>query len=58
MFGTNFPQLSWEACVASAHKHLKLKDNVKADFFGGNAARVLKLDLEKDQGKELAKGKL
>jgi predicted TIM-barrel fold metal-dependent hydrolase len=54
MFGTNFPQLSWDACVKSAHKDLKLRDNVKGDFFGGNAARVLKLD----QGKDLARGKL
>jgi len=54
MFGTNFPQLSWDACVKSAHKDLKLRDSVKADFFGGNAAIVLKLD----EGKALAKGKL
>ena len=54
MFGTNFPQLSWDACLKSAYRDLKLRDSVKADFFGGNAARVLKLSL----GKDLAKGKL
>jgi predicted TIM-barrel fold metal-dependent hydrolase len=54
MFGTNFPHLSWDACVKSAHRDLKLTDSVKADFFGGNAARVLNLD----EGKHLEKGKL
>jgi predicted TIM-barrel fold metal-dependent hydrolase len=54
MFGTNFPQLSWDACVKSAQRDLKLRDSVKADFFGGNAARVLKLDGTKD----LTRGKL
>ena len=54
MFGTNFPQLSWDACVASAHRDLKLRDSVKADFFGANAARVLKLD----GATALTKGKL
>jgi predicted TIM-barrel fold metal-dependent hydrolase len=44
MFGTNFPQLSWTKCLESANRELKLRDDVKADFFGGNAARVLKLD--------------
>ena len=44
MFGTNFPQLAWEACVKSAETDIKLRDEVKADFFGGNAARVLKLE--------------
>jgi len=44
MFGTNFPQLMFKACVESGHKHLKLREEVKPDFFGGNAARVLKLD--------------
>jgi uncharacterized protein len=45
MFGTNFPQLMWKACVDSAQNHLKLREEVKADFYGGNAARVLKLDM-------------
>jgi hypothetical protein len=44
MFGTNFPQLNWKACIESVHKHTKLREDSKADFFGGNAARVLKLD--------------
>ncbi|PLN85963.1 amidohydrolase 2 [Aspergillus taichungensis] len=44
MFGTNFPQLSWAKCVESANRDLKLREDVKAGFFGGNAARVLKLD--------------
>jgi len=52
MFGTNFPQLSWDACVKSAHKDLKLRDHEKADFFSGNAARVLKLDQKSDLIKE------
>jgi hypothetical protein len=45
MFGTNFLQLTWKACVESGHRHLKLREEVKADFYGGNAARVLKLDV-------------
>ncbi|KIX00876.1 uncharacterized protein Z518_09941 [Rhinocladiella mackenziei CBS 650.93] len=49
MFGTNFPQLSWKACVESVGKHLMdqgngLRNAVVADFMGGNARRVLKLD--------------
>lgn len=44
MFGTNFPQLSWAKCIESVHKDIRLRESVKADFFGGNAARVLKLD--------------
>ncbi|KIM99768.1 hypothetical protein OIDMADRAFT_126123 [Oidiodendron maius Zn] len=52
MFGTNFPQLTWDACVKSANKDIKLRDNVKADFFGGNAARVLKLDIKRSSTKE------
>jgi predicted TIM-barrel fold metal-dependent hydrolase len=43
MFGTNFPQLSWSKCIESANQDIRLRDDVKADFFGGNAARVLKL---------------
>ena len=49
MFGTNFPQLMWKACVESGQKHLRLREDVKADFYGGNAARVLKLDLKPQQ---------
>jgi predicted TIM-barrel fold metal-dependent hydrolase len=36
--------LSWDACVKSVHKDTKLREDVKADFFGGNIARVLKID--------------
>lgn len=53
MFGTNFPQLSWAKCLESVRKDIKLRDDVRADFLGGNAARVLKLDLP-----ALHKGKL
>ena len=54
MFGTNFPQLSWKACVKSANEDIKLRDGAKVDFFGGNAARVLKLD----DNRSISKGKL
>lgn len=47
MFGTNFPQLSWEACVDDAIEHLvrsgRLREEVVENFMGANAARVLKL---------------
>lgn len=43
MFGTNFPQLSWKKCILSAINDIELREEVKADFFGGNAARVLRL---------------
>ncbi|PGH23857.1 hypothetical protein AJ80_02105 [Polytolypa hystricis UAMH7299] len=51
MFGSNFPQLSWKACVKSANEDIKLRDEMKADFFGGNVARVLKLDSQKPVSK-------
>jgi predicted TIM-barrel fold metal-dependent hydrolase len=54
MFGTNSPQLTWDACITSADDQLRLKEEVKADFFGGNAERVLKLD----ESRQLLKGKL
>jgi len=49
MFGTNFPQLTWNACVEGVSQHLVgqsngLRKDVLADFMGGNAKRVLKLD--------------
>ncbi|KIW89327.1 uncharacterized protein Z519_10181 [Cladophialophora bantiana CBS 173.52] len=48
MFGTNFPQLTWNACVDSVKRHLLeeggLRREVIAAFMGGNARRVLKLD--------------
>jgi uncharacterized protein len=48
MFGTNFPQLTWKACTDSVANHLVnvgigLREEVLADFMGGNAERVLKL---------------
>ena len=50
MFGTNFPQLSWERCVKQI-AGLGLRDSVKEDFLGGNARRVLKLDGKGVRGK-------
>ncbi|KAL3475093.1 amidohydrolase 2 [Aspergillus californicus] len=44
MFGTNFPQLDWIKCIASANRDIRFREDVKADFFGGNAARVLKIN--------------
>ncbi|KAK5057792.1 hypothetical protein LTR84_011793 [Exophiala bonariae] len=51
LFGTNFPQLTWTACVESVQKHLveaegkgRMRSQVVADFMGGNAKRVFKLD--------------
>ncbi|KIW28057.1 uncharacterized protein PV07_07741 [Cladophialophora immunda] len=48
MFGTNFPQLTWDACVDSVKQHLLgeggFRREVVAAFMGGNARRVLKLD--------------
>lgn len=48
MFGTNFPQLGWMACVDNFNKYLVNKEGgLRAksieDFMGGNAIRVLKL---------------
>jgi len=53
MFGTNFPQLSFKACVDSVDKHLVnfkglhgsggLRKECVEDFMGANAIRVLKL---------------
>jgi uncharacterized protein len=50
MFGTNFPQLGWKACVDNANQHLVntkrgLREEVVKDFMGGNAVRVMKLPL-------------
>jgi predicted TIM-barrel fold metal-dependent hydrolase len=42
LFGTNFPQLSLEKCVAQA-RELGLPDAVQAKFFGENARRVFKI---------------
>jgi len=48
MFGTNFPQLGWKACVDRVNQHLVgtkdgFKGSVVEPFMGGNALRVLKL---------------
>jgi uncharacterized protein len=56
MFGTNFPQLTWKACVDSVAKYLVntptgLRKDVIGNFMGGNARRVLKL--ENPQGESL-----
>ncbi len=42
LFGTNFPQLSLEKCVAQV-RELKLPEDIQAKFFGENARRVFKL---------------
>jgi uncharacterized protein len=50
MFGTSFPQLTWEDCVRNVAEHrtgnssLAFRQSVLRDFMGGNARRVLKLD--------------
>lgn len=48
MFGTNFPQLGWKACVdgvrsISQGNRPALRENVLRGFMGGNAQRVFKL---------------
>ncbi|KHN94949.1 Amidohydrolase 2 [Metarhizium album ARSEF 1941] len=48
MFGTNFPQLGWKACVDSVKSlgtgtGTGLREDVVRDFMGGNAKRVFKL---------------
>jgi len=43
LFGTNFPMLSFERCAEQA-RELGLPDAAAADFFGGNAERVFKLN--------------
>ena len=43
LFGTNFPQLSFEKCVEHARK-LGLPEEVEAKFFRENARRVFKLN--------------
>jgi predicted TIM-barrel fold metal-dependent hydrolase len=48
MFGTNFPQLTWNACLENVAENLikgnmGLRQEVICNFMGGNAARVLKL---------------
>ena len=48
MFGTNFPQLRFKACVDRVNQYLvrtkdRFKDDVVERFVGGHALRVLKL---------------
>lgn len=42
LFGTNFPQLSLEKCVAQV-KELNLPPAIEAKFFGANAQRIFQL---------------
>lgn len=48
MFGTNFSQLGFKACVDNVNRYLigtkdGLKERVVEPFMGGNALRVMKL---------------
>ena len=43
LFGTNFPQLSWEKCVQQVQA-LNLPEEIQTKFLGGNARRVFRLD--------------
>ena len=49
MFGTNFPQLGWKACIRNVQEYLvDTKEGFKSnqiveDFMGRNALRVLDL---------------
>jgi predicted TIM-barrel fold metal-dependent hydrolase len=43
LFGTNFPQLSWERCVQQVQA-MNLPEEIQAKFLGGNARRVFRLD--------------
>jgi predicted TIM-barrel fold metal-dependent hydrolase len=43
LFGTNFPQLSWEKCVQQVHA-MNLPEEIQTKFLGGNARRVFRLD--------------
>lgn len=46
MFGTNFPQLGWTACVNNVQALVNkgtLRQTVLEDFIGANAIRILKL---------------
>ena len=43
LFGTNFPQLSWEKCVQQVYA-MNLPEEVQTKFLGGNARRVFQLD--------------
>ena len=43
LFGTNFPQLSWEKCVQQVQA-MHLPPQIQAKFLGGNARRVFRLE--------------
>ena len=43
LFGTNFPQLSWENCVQQVQA-MNLPDEIQLKFLGENARRVFQLD--------------
>lgn len=46
MFGTNFPQLGWDACVNNVQGLVNketLRRTILEEFVGANAIRVLKL---------------
>ncbi len=43
LFGTNFPQLSWEKCVQQVQA-MNLPEEIQAKFLGGNARCVFRLD--------------
>ncbi len=43
LFGTNFPQLSWEKCVQQV-KAMNLPEEVQRKFLYGNACRVFQLN--------------
>jgi predicted TIM-barrel fold metal-dependent hydrolase len=43
LFGTNFPQLSWEKCVQQVNA-MNLPEEIQTKFLGENARRVFQLD--------------
>ena len=43
LFGTNFPQLSWEKCVQQVQA-MNLPPDIQAKFLGENACRVFRLN--------------
>ena len=43
LFGTSFPQLSWERSVQQVQA-MNLPEEIQAKFWGGNACRVFQLD--------------
>jgi predicted TIM-barrel fold metal-dependent hydrolase len=43
LFGTNFPQLSWETCVQQVQA-MNLPEEIQLKFLGENARRVFRLD--------------